>query len=343
MPAPTYDHLLEERICYPFNPSLIQRRSLPLFSANSTPRFLYRLVAPQVTGTSPSRNSASAPTLVYRNAPDLFDFSAQKVASLLLNHLLWQRGHEDGCNLMSWTSSLLFALQYALYRHRKDGDDLKHITLIIIDTTLFPEGTFIQDMEVMRLFQQVDARLQKFVEYRETEYYFGEYITQGPLNIQGRCVFASVQQMIDRGLFTLQPGLADEEQWRCWPKRVLDYRHLFSADKRVETTEEDVAIAFDIARHCFGGRWTVPAAIMLLSLQPRNKDDRVISNGFKDEFTPAEIKEASLDTVEAHTKRLPEVGQFKELVEFVKRSYELDSYDALVDGVKDLSVCEPNN
>jgi hypothetical protein len=140
-------------------------------------------------------------------------------------------------------------------------------------------------MEVMKLFEHADTRLQKFVEYRETEYYFGEYLTQGPLNIQGRCVFASVQQMIDLGLFTLQPGLADVEQWQCWPKRVLDYRQLFADKKHVATRKGDVTTAFDIARHCFGGPWTVPGAIMLLSLQPRYKDDRVIADGFKAQFT----------------------------------------------------------
>jgi hypothetical protein len=186
---------------------------------------------------------------------------------------------------MSWTSSLLFALQYALYRHRKDGDDLRHITLIIIDTSLFPQGTFIQDMEVMKLFEHADTRLQKFVKYRETEYYFGEYLTQGPLNIQWRCVFASVQRMIDLGLFTLQPGLAEEAQWRCWPKRVLDYRKLFSDRKQVATKKGDVAAALHIASKCFGGPWTVPGAIMLLSLQPRYKDDSVISEGFKAWFS----------------------------------------------------------
>jgi hypothetical protein len=296
----------------------------------------------------------------------LFQFPAKKAANLLLNHLLWQRGAEDGCNLMSWTSSLLFALQYALYRHRKDGDDLRHITLIIIDTSLFPQGTFIQDMEVMKLFEHADTRLKKFVEYRETEYYFGEYLTQGPLNIQGRCVFASVQQMINLGLFTLQPGLAEEEQWRCWPKRVLDYRQLFSDRKQVATMKGDVSTALDIARNCFGGRWTVPGAIMLLSLQPRYRDDSVISEGFKAQFTgtlhavwfrlpihcplkqlrtdqlpiAAEIKEAALHQVETHTKRLPEVGQFRDLVEFINRSYGLSAYDKVVDGVKDLSVSE---
>ncbi|CEL02052.1 hypothetical protein ASPCAL01627 [Aspergillus calidoustus] len=341
MPGFIYVHCPAEQISFPFQPSISQRQSLPLFHKNSTPRYLYRLVAPQAPGTSPPSNSA--PFAVCRHPPDLFQFPPKKAANLLLNHLLWQRGAEDGCNLLSWTSSLLFALQYALYRHRKDGDDLRHITLIIIDTSLFPQGTFIQDMEVMKLFEHADTRLHKFVEYRETEYYFGEYLTQGPLNIQGRCVFASVQQMIDLGLFTLQPGLADVEQWQCWPKRVLDYRQLFADKKQVATRKGDVTTAFDIARHCFGGPWTVPGAIMLLSLQPRYKDDRVIADGFKAQFTAAEIKEAALHKVETHTTRLPEVGQFRDLVEFIKRSYGLSEYDTVVNGVKDLSVSEQSD
>jgi hypothetical protein len=87
--------------------------------------------------------------------------------------------------------------------------------------------------------------------------------------------------MIDLGLFTLQPGLGEEARWRCWPKRVLKYRKLFSDRKQVATKKGDVATALKIARNCFGGPWTVPGAIMLLSLQPRYMDDSVISEGFK--------------------------------------------------------------
>jgi hypothetical protein len=283
MPGATNVHYPAEQVSFPFHPDEEQRQSLPLFHWKSTPRYFYRLVAPQTPGTSPP--SDTAPFAVCRNPPDLFDFPPKKAANLLLNHLLWQRGAEDGCSLMSGTRSLLFALQYALYRHHKDGDDLRHITLIIIDMGLFPQGTFIQDMEVMKHFEHADTRLQKFVKYRETEYYFGEYLTQGPLNIHGRCVFASVQQMIDLGLFTLQPGLSEKAQWRCWPKRVLDYRKLFSDRKQVATKKGDVATASVIARNCFGGPWTVPGAIMSLSLQPRFKDDSVISEEFRAWFS----------------------------------------------------------
>jgi hypothetical protein len=35
--------------------------------------------------------------------------------------------------------------------------------------------------------------------------------------------------------------------------------------------------------------------------------------------------------VETHTKRLPEVEQFRDLVEFINRSYGMPEYDAVVD------------
>jgi hypothetical protein len=50
-----------------------------------------------------------------------------------------------------------------------------------------------------------------------------------------------------------------------------------------------------------------------------------------------------LHKVETHTTRLPEVGQFRDLVEFIKRSYGLSEYDTVVNGVKDLSVSEQSD
>lgn len=273
----------EQPISLTFDPSEIFRPHTPLFNDNFIPRYLYRLVAPQSAGITNS--SSVVPPMVHGYSKDIFQLPTPKAANLLLNHLLWQRGHEDGCNLMSWTSSLLFALQYALYRHRKDGDDLRHIHLIILDTALFPAGTFIQDMEIMRSFQAADPRLQKFVEFRESEYYFGEYLTQGRLAIQNRCACTSVQKMIDLGLFSLQPALADKTQWQWWPKRVLFFREQFESGQCVPTTDGDVETAVEMARQCFGGHWTVPGAIMLLALRPRKKDDAVILQGLKARFS----------------------------------------------------------
>jgi hypothetical protein len=289
-----YVESIENPTSLVFHPSEITRAHTPLFNDNFTPRYLYRLVAPQSAGITNSSNVV--PPMVHGYSKDIFQLPTPKAANLLLNHLLWQRGHEDGCNLMSWTSSLLFALQYALYRHRKDGDDLRHIHLIILDTTLFPAGTFIQDMEIMRAFQGADRRLQKFVEFRESEYYFGEYLTQGRLAIQNRCAYTSVQKMIDLGLFSLQPALADKTQWQWWPKRVLFFREQFESGQCVPTTDGDVETAVEMARQCFGGHWTVPGAIMLLALRPRKKDDAVILQGLKDRFSGKSVCSGSCKT-----------------------------------------------
>ena len=262
----------------PFDPSPYHRQHTPLFNRNLTPRYLYRLVAPQTAGST-TTSTVVLPTAI-QHQTDIFHLPTQNAATLLLNHLLWERGHEDGCNLMSWTSSLLFAFQYALYRHRKDGDDLNQIQLIILDTTLFPRGTFMQDMEIMRSFAASDSRLQRFVEFRESKYYFGEYISQGRLSIQNRCACTSVQKMIDLGLFQL---LADRTQ--CWPKRVLAFREQFTRGKLVPTPDFHVETAVDISRQCFGRQWAVPVAIMLLALLPRKADDTTLMEGFKARFT----------------------------------------------------------
>ncbi len=142
-----------------------------------------------------------------------------------------------------------------------------------------------QDMEIMRSFADSDRRLRKFVEFRESEYYFGEYIAQGRLSIQGRCVCTSLQKMIDLGLFQLQPLLADQAQWQWWPKRVLAFREQFTSGKLVPTPDSHVEIAADIAGQCFGGQWAIPVAIMLLALLPRKVDAMSLMEGFKTRFT----------------------------------------------------------
>ncbi|KAL4944116.1 hypothetical protein BDV06DRAFT_116824 [Aspergillus oleicola] len=334
MPGTYVDY--EEHASLPFNPNRALLHQMPMFERNFIPRYVYRLVAPQSAGTTTA--ATVVPPLIAENSEDIFQYAPAKAATLLLKHLLWQRGHENECNLMSWTSSLLFALQYALYRHRRDGDDLRHIQLIILDTTLFPAGTFIQDMEIMGVFQDADPRLQKFVEFRESEYYFGEYLTQGRLAIQDRCVCTSVQKMIDLGLFDLQPALGDQHQWQWWPKRVLDFRKQFTASEWAPTSAENVETAVDIARQCFGGQWTVPATIMLLALLPRKRDDAVIAQGLKASFTMADIKSAGLHRMKIDPRRLPEVAQFKELVQSTQRTFAPSELESLADSLQGLNV-----
>lgn len=264
---------------------------MPLFDRNDIPRYLFRVYAPKTAGkTTVSHVIPPASTCGKINKMgDIFKLQLQDAAALLNEHLRWWRSHESECNLISWTSSLLFALQYGLYRHRgcEDKPDLSQIFLLILDTREFPEGTFVKDMEIMEVFAQSEISqqytLEDFLQFRKSSkgYYFGEYLTQGDLYIQGRCVQTTMERMIDVGLFELNPELGDESKWDQWAKRVVSLRMPLEASQNAPSaTHTEVRKAITIAEACFGDFWVVPVAAMLLALKHRKKNDPVIVDGF---------------------------------------------------------------
>ncbi|PKX97960.1 uncharacterized protein P174DRAFT_455754 [Aspergillus novofumigatus IBT 16806] len=221
-----------------------------------------------------------------------------EAADSLLYHLEWKC--DDGCNLMSWTTSLLFALQYGLYRHRTDNDHpaFEDIFLLMIDTRDFPERTFIKDLEAVNALNN---------------------------NAIGRCVEVSFQTLIDLGLFELFPPLAVESEWGKWASRVIQFRRPFYEGEISSPTADEVRTAVEIARDGFGDRWTFPVAAMLLAFRPRAVDDQVILEGFKAEFSKDEISELSLHdiSIDCHLLPdgrvgLPELVQFEKLVNDVR-------------------------
>jgi hypothetical protein len=123
---------------------------------------------------------------------DLFRLPPDEAARRLNSHLRWHKGdkeYEVQCNLMSWSSSLLFVLQYGLYRYRMDFDEpsLSDIHLLVLDTRQFPKGTFIKDLEAINEFKSHSADLSAIWEQRVSKEYFREYLTQGRLYIDGLC------------------------------------------------------------------------------------------------------------------------------------------------------------
>ena len=73
------------------------------------------------------------------------------MAGTLNRHLCWWGKPTDPDNLVSWTSSLLFAFQYIFYRHNhsRDRSSLDGIDLCIVDTATFPDGGFLPDMDLI--------------------------------------------------------------------------------------------------------------------------------------------------------------------------------------------------
>jgi hypothetical protein len=270
---------------------------MPLFERNFTPRYLIRVYSPESAGET-SLSATIPPSITVKKSnhtTDVFKLSPQVGSHRLNAHLRWSSWHEDNCNFMSWTTSLLFALQYALYKHRgaKNPSDLSQISLLILDTRDFPKGTFIKDMEMMSVFASLSNNtrgktLENMLELRKSArgHYFGEYLTQGRLDIEGKCVKTTMQRLIDSGLFKVFPELKDESYWEMWVNRVVQLRQPFQSSQNDRSTSQtDVRQAIAIAESCFGGSWVIPVAAMILSLKPRKENDSVIVDGFAAMFT----------------------------------------------------------
>ncbi len=276
----------------PFQPNPFQLMLMPSFEANDVPRYLFRLHSRQSGGKTTTSNIIPPASTCGKidKMRDIFRLQPQDAAACLIAHLRWSPSHESECNLISWTCSLLFALQYGLYRHHVSEPDLSQIFLLILDTRGFPEGTFVKDMEIMEVFagcsETGQNTLKNFLQLRKSDkgYYFGEYLTQGNLSIQGSCVQTDMQRMVDFGLFELKPELRDKSKWNQWADRVVSLRESLHASQDTPCATHSRK-AISIAQGCFGDRWVVPMAAMLLALKHRKNNDPVIVDEFAAMFS----------------------------------------------------------
>ncbi|PZD22113.1 hypothetical protein A1F96_11451, partial [Pyrenophora tritici-repentis] len=174
-------------------------------------------------------------------------------------------------------------------RHRNpDGYDPSQIALLIIDTRNMPKAAFVKDLEIIDAFSGYsDPYVQPNLAYlqqlrlRPIGYYFGEYLSQGYLDIEGKCSQATMQDLIGSGLFQLMPELESKDSWDQWAKRVIELRRPFNETVNIKQTKKsDVRRAIVIAERCFPGRWAIPVATMLLALRPCLDKDRVILDAF---------------------------------------------------------------
>jgi hypothetical protein len=189
----------------PFRPQLGTEADKAL---DNIPRYLFRVSAPSSDAEMDGLWVHSKSVKQGRNAStkDIFSFrdptERQEIAYQLNMHLRWWGNEDVEDNFVSWTSSLLFAIQYIYYRRHTDKvkPSFSDMHLYIIDTSLFPRGTFMCDLDLMRSFAALDypshpdhrpihynlANLQNLRTSHPKGYYFGEYLSQGSLNIQNK-------------------------------------------------------------------------------------------------------------------------------------------------------------
>ncbi|KAH8912076.1 hypothetical protein BR93DRAFT_963280 [Coniochaeta sp. PMI_546] len=296
---------------------------LPLLerSLDYIPRYLFRTYAPRSNGsTDETVVEAPAASRPIGNV-DLLQLPRDRAASTLWNHLNWKtrngnwsRDHDD--NLMSWTSSLFFAIQHGLRRHHTDFDNpkLSNIRICVVDTRKFPRGTFVKDLDLMEAyvdFEDVGSLLS--LRLSAGGWYFGEYLSQGRLDIQGRSGHTSLCLLLDMGLYDLEPRFQEEQDRLA--ARIVELRAPFAAMPLITCPAAKLQVrkAIAAAQASFGDEYALPFALMLLSLCPRPRQDRAILAGFEATFTDEEIAHLSLHTLTVDGERLPEVQQFADL------------------------------
>lgn len=265
------------------------------FELELIPRYLFRVFDKRSDGAT-SRSWASSKDAWNRRkdaSTDIFSRkSYRQVAAMLNRHLGWCGQEQDPDNFVSWTSSMLFALRYMLFRHTRYKLNLDEIYLCIIDTTAFPEGVFARDMDLLDAFLEYDSNLKNFKILRSKRhreytgsYYFGEYLSQGALRIQGNCDIVSAQVIIDQGLFILRPELAEYgSKASTLANEVIRLREKFVRSKQLGHVPEasfiEVNAAMEIAQ-LFEPRWMMPIAASLLALRPRRRVDDAIVRAFR--------------------------------------------------------------
>lgn len=256
------------------------------------PTYLFRVYTPKSSGSTNQAwaNSHEAAHRTSLSRKDIFAWDDNcRVASMVFEHLRYSSGGVDD-NLVSWTSSLLYALQYMRFLHSKNKYDWKEIRLLVMTTTKMPNAVFIRDMDLIDAFSEHDSRLMDFASLRRRKhptlasfYYFGEYLSQGALRIENKCCIVSGQEMVEAGLFQLCPELRNKVAVGTseWAHEILRIREGFNkpAGMLPRLTPTELRTAVRVAQ--LFGAWRLPIAANLLGALPRQAQDDDVLKTFK--------------------------------------------------------------
>ncbi|KAJ5088247.1 hypothetical protein N7456_011863 [Penicillium angulare] len=280
------------------------RDRVPETALDDIPRFLFWIATPKSGGYNDEKwvKSQAAKQNKASSTRDIFANPGKALTAKTLNlHLRWfiQEGIEY--NLVSWTSSLLFAIQYIYYRRAdpRDGSDVKDIKLHDIHSS---RPRCLKGMKTMRNGEKC---------------YFGEYLSQGSLKVENKCQVISVNVLFENNLLRrIQPrfaglGEGDPLKW------VTTVQSLQMADRlqAIEGILENVESA-----------WKYPIAVYFAALvgqelwveEGKTADDTAFLNFFQSMLSHDDEEESADFEVVANDKT-PELKEVAKLVRVIDR------------------------
>ncbi|KAK8011638.1 hypothetical protein PG990_010603 [Apiospora arundinis] len=238
------------------------------------PAYLFRTFDPGSSGMNNEEVVASRvsyhDTLQSDSRTDVLTFQPKGATIMLYQHLTkGVSGAEVDDNFMSWTSSLLFAIQYAIYRGQSRNPS--EIKICVVDTPKFPRGQFARDTWLLEQYRetamQLGGQFERFWRLRDGEdYYNGEYLSQGALNHANRSRLVSMEQLVDAGLCKLYPEFEDPNGTSEWAKRVKRLRWDWSGPQT--TSDEEIQQALGLGCSLSPSE-PLDMALMLLAFKNR--------------------------------------------------------------------------
>lgn len=263
-------------------PTLFDPDSSHLFSSfdfhlNTIPRYIFRTFDSKSFGrtddvvvASPANESGTVSSRI-----DILSQNESFAMSVVDRHMNpWRvknyESHKPD-NLMSWTSSFLYAIQYAFYRRYHHGCDSEDIKICVVDTDKFPRGQFVHAKRLLEAFYRFVKRadMRQFFDLRLLVYIYqnGEYLSQGILNHRGRSRVISLAQLEASGLYSLYPEFADSARHTKWAVTTAYLRSLWTPPQI--STHRELETALALAKNCFAGFPVLDIAIIILSFKRR--------------------------------------------------------------------------
>lgn len=161
-----------------------------------------------------------------------------------------------------------------------------------MDTTCFPRGTFLRDLDLIDAFCGFDVSESPGKNLRDLQrlrkgntWYFGEYLSQGSLRIAGKHQCISAASLFRDGLlYRLQPLFPDvqirADDGPRWAKEVVRFREQFmSVSLSSDEVRNRVAALGDILP-LVDRKWRFPLAVYFASLiGPKAEDYGAVALG----------------------------------------------------------------
>ncbi|GIZ48700.1 hypothetical protein CKM354_001175000 [Cercospora kikuchii] len=263
------------------------------------PRYLFRAADDSSSGQNDADIIASAASMFcssHSKKDLLLPKTRSTAADRLHKHLkkdCFGAGH-PGNNLTSWSSSLLFVVQYALWRARKGKKPLDQVMIYAVDTTEFPRGQFAGDKWLLKkLGDDVPATSWEWslIDLRARGYDNGEYLSQGVVNIKNRSCTMSLATLLSSGMYDLYPEFKDQNGSERWTKRVQTLRLNWATSQ--ETTRKEIISAVRVAETCFKNFNCLDMAVLLLTFKNRrlsNDNESSEARGSWTEYGPVEVQ-----------------------------------------------------